>query len=302
MSTLTIKGHATRGSEVIALLEMIGGINKYNLRTTEENLFYCLSKEDNVIIETYFCSTTQNVFTLEEFESKYPYKVGDKVWLYYENLTIRVKETITRMSWCNKCNCVLYNVSTRCNLREYAFTPYKEETMDRKYNVEEYLKVWEETEKGLEVVVNDNFELKEDSGKFYIIKKQPRYPKTYKECCKIMKIHLSYELFGQATTQGEITNCAYTQNLLKNINKFQKILICRDAYWKIAGEQIGLGKPWEPDWSLRDTKYIIVNRAGVLCLNEVDHYSRVLAFPTREMRDAFYKNFKDLIEECKELL
>ena len=26
------------------------------------------------------------------------------------------------------------------------------------------------------------------------------------------------------------------------------------------------------------------------------------AFPTEEMRDAFYENFKDLIEQCKELL
>ena len=27
-----------------------------------------------------------------------------------------------------------------------------------------------------------------------------------------------------------------------------------------------------------------------------------LAFPTKKMRDTFYKNFKDLIEQCKELL
>lgn len=28
----------------------------------------------------------------------------------------------------------------------------------------------------------------------------------------------------------------------------------------------------------------------------------LLDFPTAEMRDAFYENFKDLIEQCKELL
>ena len=28
----------------------------------------------------------------------------------------------------------------------------------------------------------------------------------------------------------------------------------------------------------------------------------ILAFPTKEMRDAFYENFEDLIENCKELL
>jgi hypothetical protein len=28
----------------------------------------------------------------------------------------------------------------------------------------------------------------------------------------------------------------------------------------------------------------------------------ILLFPTEEMRDAFYENFKDLIEKCKEFL
>jgi hypothetical protein len=32
------------------------------------------------------------------------------------------------------------------------------------------------------------------------------------------------------------------------------------------------------------------------------HIHFILAFPTEEMRDAFYENFKYLIEECKELL
>ena len=31
-------------------------------------------------------------------------------------------------------------------------------------------------------------------------------------------------------------------------------------------------------------------------------YNHILSFPTEEMRDAFYENFKDLIELCKEFL
>ena len=70
--------------------------------------------------------------TLEKFLEKFPYKVGDKVWLHYENSTIRIKETITCMRWCDKWNCVLYDVATCCNLRDSAFTPYKEqETIDK---------------------------------------------------------------------------------------------------------------------------------------------------------------------------
>ena len=82
-----------------------------------------------------------------------------------------------------------------------------------------------------------------------------------------------------------------------------KLRICRNAYWKIAGEQIGLGKPWEPDWKHgKDKFYCICTTEGEIVLGEWYIDNKILAFPTIEMRDAFYENFKDLIEECKELL
>ena len=34
----------------------------------------------------------------------------------------------------------------------------------------------------------------------------------------------------------------------------------------------------------------------------VGDVNTILTFPTEEMRDAFFENFKDLIEKCKELL
>ncbi len=82
------------------------------------------------------------------------------------------------------------------------------------------------------------------------------------------------------------------------LEKLQKLLICRDAYWKVYGEQMGLGKPWERDWNNLSTTcaYIKINKG---CFT---YSSRVLVFPTEEMRDTFFDNFKDLINECKELL
>lgn len=158
--------------------------------------------------------------------------------------------------------------------------------MKNKYDIEEYLKVWDETEKGLEVVVNDNFELKEIDGSFYIIKKKPKYPKTYVECAKILDCFSAVHIDG------------YKNELLE---KFQELLICRNAYWKIAGEQMGLDKPWEQDYD--DRCFIIVNNNGNIYTYEYHGSNNVLlAFPTEEMRDAFYENFKDLIEQCKELL
>lgn len=91
------------------------------------------------------------------------------------------------------------------------------------------------------------------------------------------------------------------------IIRFQELLIARDAYWKIAGEEMGLGKPWSPDYDSGVNKYGIICMNGVVQLsnpttNWERHLNKVLDFPTEEMRDAYKENFDPNIEFCKELL
>ena len=63
MAQLAIQGHVTRGSEVIALLEMLGGKNIYNLTGTKE-IWYILSNGTN---EHSANLSDEKRFTLEEF-------------------------------------------------------------------------------------------------------------------------------------------------------------------------------------------------------------------------------------------
>lgn len=87
------------------------------------------------------------------------------------------------------------------------------------------------------------------------------------------------------------------------MNQFYQLLICRDAYWKIAGEEMGLGKPLEPDWTNEhQVKYTIYTMGNDVIRHVGNYIHAILAFPTQEMRDAFYENFKRVIESCKELL
>lgn len=131
-----------------------------------------------------------------------------------------------------------------------------------------------------------NRELIQEDGKWFVVKKKKGYPKTYEECCNILHAK------------------RYHGSLLETL---QRLLICRDAYWKIAGEEMGLGRPWEPDYDSG------VNKFGIICLNGVvqesnpttnweRHLNKVLDFPTREMRDTFKENFDPDIEICKEFL
>jgi hypothetical protein len=101
---------------------------------------------------------------------------------------------------------------------------------------------------------------------------------------------------GQST---EVDYLYSNKTLLNNLNKLK---ICRDAYWKIAGEQMGLDKPWEPDWNDESQKYCIRMDRNKIVNCSSSFNNRILAFPTEEMRDVFYENFKKEIEECKELL
>ena len=135
---------------------------------------------------------------------------------------------------------------------------------------------------------------------------KPKYPKTYKECCEILGVSPYYNLRYHTYEKG--FDCFISKDdkrypLEDKLNVLGKLLICRDAYWKIAGEEMELGKPWEPDWSNNnETKFCIYTTQNIIDLDLFGVDNRILAFPTEAMRDAFYENFKDLIENCKELL
>lgn len=151
--------------------------------------------------------------------------------------------------------------------------------------------------KGYEIIIKNN--------KPIIVKKEIVYPKTYKECCDVLLIPPYYNL--RYITYKPGYNEYATSNILISLqgklNTLGKLLICRDAYWKIAGEKMELGKSWEPDLTDKSvTKYILTNIGGEIHNEYYGEYNGILAFPTNEIRNIFYANFKDLIEQCKELL
>ena len=168
----------------------------------------------------------------------------------------------------------------------------KEEAMEEKGTLEQIdftreLRIADE----VEVILGDyEFVLKD--GKTYFVKKN-KYPKTYEECCEVLGIGSYFE--------PEIRN-ATTEECHKFM-KFMKLKRCRDAYWKIAGEEMGLGKPWKPDWDNDEiVKYCIIVDRNIISKPSFRNTQFTFAFPTAEMRDVFYENFKDLINEVEELL
>ena len=119
-----------------------------------------------------------------------------------------------------------------------------------------------------------------NTQKIILKKKKKEYPKTYEEC------------INELDTHEVVVACAWE----KAMKALRTLLICRDAYWKIAGEEMGLDKPWEPNWNdEKQTKYGFHNEVKNTIIN-----SATFVFPTAEMRDTFKDNFAPDIELCKE--
>lgn len=295
MKQLAIKGHLTRSSEVINILEMLGGINKWEYLGDRQLCVYYINCDGIINYTSNIKGYNLKIFTLDEFIEKYPYKVGDKV------ITLaKCKYNVSEMRWNSQeivyalsdgnSNCCWFSVEELQPYKEhdvsignyYCIAENNRAIIDNTnndilstpkiiFNDCEYDKV--------ELDFGDNFQLEYGDKKYYAARKKPKYPKTYEECCKIIDYHL----------EGT-TIIGYEKSLLEN---FQQLLICRDAYWKIAD--------WKPNWEDNSDKYCI----GIfkhLDTEKTRYRQYLLSFPTREMRDTFYENFKELIEGCKELL
>lgn len=369
MANLAIKGHATRGKEVIEILEMLGGKNYYQFSGGFSSNIYFINKS-GFIFNDYDIMNNLNYFpiSLEEFLEQNPYKVGDFVHIpeYDSNVCI------CKMRWNSLYNDMEYLVN-RDGMPEWytarALLDYNDDFLvDKETNMNEdnNQKTLEtKTTEGVivcnefcdcynpkddvyrnnttekipleqskqckdiddvrhvnsitdDIMINQitskvsvikfnpdvcdneielqlgNYKIEVRDGKTYAVKNKPKYPKTYKECCDILGYNASYDL-NNITTH----DCVYDYKL----QMFYRVLICCDAYCKIAGEQMGLEKPWEPDWeNYEEYKYCLYITENAVNKGIFYNDNHILAFPTEEMRDAFYENFKGLIESCKELL
>lgn len=317
---LGIKGHETRGDEVVKILETLGGKNHYKLKLTgdDENHFYYITNHYKDINNSHIGPNEikgYEIFSLEDFLEKFPYKVGDKVkvWINYNHFgghraELEVAE-IKSMRWNSARSEIAYRLKDINGefYKDVITGKVDEDEENLFHTTNEYEEIVEKLFQGgyekckLDIQLN-GYELPEgyhftdgngnviDTTKILIKKNSPTYPTTYAECCKVIG-------YG-----GIISFAGLADEEEKLYGNFIVLKRCRDAYWKIAGEQMGLGKPWKPVWDESEDLYTIHTFNGEIRLSGTAHRNAILVFPTVEMRDAFYENFKDLIEKCKELL
>lgn len=127
---LAIKGHPTRGKEVIELLEMLGGKNP-NCTGNCSSAYYHI---DDGLIKVDCIVSNHCLYTLEQFEQMYPYKVGEKVLYKYGNTW--VEAVIAKIRWSEVKNSIFYvlNTDTKTTIFPEYLKPMK------KKELKDYLK------------------------------------------------------------------------------------------------------------------------------------------------------------------
>ena len=123
-----------------------------------------------------------------------------------------------------------------------------------------------------------NYEIVVKNGKTYAVLKTSKYPTNYDDCCALLGC------------DDKMT--------AKQLVPLSKLINARNAYWKCADD-------WHPYYYsnvYNHIKYTIEYYKGEVTTSTCADVSRLLVFPTADMRDEFLNNFRDLIEECKEFI
>lgn len=289
MMRLAIRGTGDKetGKKLIEILELLGGVNKNGFLGDHYRCFYYID-DDNLI----WCEFEENMIvwhytthTLESFNKAYPYRPGDNVqtvnnqvfhikgfrWsngtIVYDGIFTSYLIPIESSIWPNN---ISHKIETMMDLNKF------EETYKYNYPIEGMYQI--KTGDAVYYDLMDGYEVVEENGAVNVKKIEPVYPKTYEECCNVFGL-----VHGGMTID---TPMHYSPLIID----FTKLLICRDAYWKLAGN-------WKPNWN--EANDCIINWNNEIKCEPIVFKNVILAFPNEEMRDAFYENFKDMIERCK---
>lgn len=129
-------------------------------------------------------------------------------------------------------------------------------------------------------------------------------PKTWEEFCENHPIKKEECYIGE---NGNIFNTVcigknrsdiFFKNLLPNKHTAEAFL----ALMQLIQLRDCYRQGWKPDWSDESWKYCIILYKDKLCENVYTTEGRVLSFQSKEIRDEFLKNFRELIEIAKELI
>ena len=127
---LAIKGHNTRPKDVKQLLKSLGGTPTRD-SCEKHHYYYYINKYGYIEGTTTLSQDNWAVYTLEEFEELYPFKVGDKV--HYTSTAISFNKdnirTITGLYWNHALNQIFYILDNQYQCSHKWIAPMKQKEL-----------------------------------------------------------------------------------------------------------------------------------------------------------------------------
>lgn len=289
-----LKGHRTRYEEIKCWLAWLGGrteIKGFIPDRPDEIYFVDSGGIIRFMDAGHSLAQYHKALTLEEFESEFPYKVGQFVRYRYETEMPFGVLLITGVQWDNDRGELKYG----CTDAEGHINVFSAEELEDQVSdceIEQYKKQRTLAERPVidlsvkkedEYVLNlGDYELQERDGEVVAIRKKKFYPTTLEEC---------FDILGSEDHIYTSGPCRF------EVEAFHRLLVCREAYWKLADN-------WSPG---KETKLscMYYNRMTERMERETAddvEANFFLMFPNDEMLDAFVVNFDRDIDMCKELL
>lgn len=164
---IAIQANPSRGKEIISLLESLGGIN--NRYWTGIGKLYTYYINKNNIIQYDYAPKDYKVYTLEEFEKEFPFKIGDIILIKGINTP---NEIIALELYTNK---LCYKLDNGLHYAPERLTTYKEMKEERNITLTlDKAKEW----------YKKGGELKEIALQAFSEKELTVLPKSWEEYCR----------------------------------------------------------------------------------------------------------------------
>lgn len=149
------------------------------------------------------------------------------------------------------------------------------------------------------IVLPNGWEIDKVEGNEIILKESKKeLPKTWEECiAKVENLEFINRIGDIEKAKFDLQVAFNHRNdipkgLGKPVLALCQLLVCREVY----------RQGWKPDWDDKKAKYVIGCEYNNIYKDKMYNLQSLLSFQSEEVRDKFIENFRDLIEEAKELI
>lgn len=260
---IAIQGHPTRGKEVIQILESLGGKNTEKLEGIYKTFYYIDNKNEISDDHKDNFPPIYKLYTLDEFEKEFPFKIGDMVVLKGVNKPHKI---IALELYVNK---LCYKLDNGLHFSPKALTTYEEIKEERNITLTlDKAKEW----------YNKGGELKEIALQAFTEKELNPLPRSWEEYCR---------KYGMVCLSTRYTNLSSKYDALIKLEQL------RDC-WR---------QGWKPNWLEGNVQKYVIQKWRDKCSIGTTYVTHsFLSFPTFKMAKEFLECFEDLIEQAGDLI